>query len=92
MIVRRLFFRETRQLIKADKVLVQPLTIRTRSGHPLLDFFVADDATFFRVHQEHAARLQAALFQDSLRRYVEHANLRSHNHQIVFGDVVPGRA
>ena len=73
-------------------VFVQPLTIRTGAGHLLLDLFVADNAPLFRIDQEHTARLQPAFFQDSLGRHVEHANLRGHDHQIVLGDIVTGRA
>ena len=60
-------------------------------GDLALDFVVGDDAALFHVDQEHAARLQAALVQDSLRRNVQHADLGRHDDQVVLGDVVARR-
>ena len=91
MIRLRLLVRDVGQVVKADHVLIQPLPIGLGRCNLLLDLFVADDAPFAGVDQEHAARLQAALFQDALRRHVEHADFRRHDDQIVLGDVVARR-
>ena len=91
MIRLRLLFRDVGQIGEADDVLFQPFAVGLGRCHLLLDFFVADDASFAGVDEKHAARLQAALFQDSFRRHVEHTDFGSHDDQIVLGDVVARR-
>ena len=46
----------------------------------------------FCINEEHAARLEAAFVQDAIRRHVKHADLGSHDDQVVFRHVVAGRA
>ncbi len=86
-----LFFLDVGQIGKAHDVLFQPFAVRLGRCHLLLDFFVADDASFAGVDEKHSARLKAALFQDPLRRHVEHAHLGSHDDEIVLGHVVTRR-
>ncbi len=57
----------------------------------MLDLLVRNDATLLGVDQEHAPRLQPALAQHAVRRDVQHADLGSHHHQVVLGDVIPRR-
>ncbi len=92
MIRLRLGFSNAGQIIEVDEIVFQPLSIRLGRRHLLFDFIVADDPPFLGVDQKHAARLQAALFEHALRRDVEHAHFRSHDHQIVLGHIVARRA
>ena len=88
VIVGRLGVVQVRQIIEMDQIGVQPVLVDVLSGNLPLEFFVADDATLLGINQEHPARLQATLFQHPLGLDLQHADLRGHNHQIVFGDVV----
>ena len=80
-----------RQRRQFDHVLVEPLSIRMRLRDGALDFLVRDDAPLLGVHEEHPARLQAALFQNVFRRKFQHARLARHHDQIIFRDVIPAR-
>ncbi len=79
------------QRVEIDHLLVEPLAIRLARRHRLLDFLVLHDAPEPGVDEEHAARLQAALERDVLRRNRQHAGLRRHHHQPVLGDRVARR-
>jgi hypothetical protein len=80
-----------RQVVEVDQVLLQPHGVGPLRGDALLQLVVRDDALLGGVHQEHAARLEAALPDHPLRRDVEHADLARHHHQVVPGDVVARR-
>jgi hypothetical protein len=54
----------------------------------VLDFVVADDAALLHVHEEHAARLQAPLVRDPLRRDRQHAGFRCHDDEVVLRHVI----
>ena len=73
-------------------MLLQPFGVRALVDDLRLDLLVFDDAALLRVHQEHAARLQAALAHDLLRREFQHAGFAGHDDEVVLGDVVAGRA
>ena len=72
-------------------MLLQPVGVRPLVDDLRLDLLVFDDAAELRVHEEHAARLQAALAQDLLGREVEHAGFARHDDEVVLGDVVAAR-
>ena len=63
------------QGLEIHQMVVQPLPIWACLGYRLLKFFVADDATFLGIDQEHAPRLQPLLDEHAFRRHIEHANL-----------------
>ena len=75
-----------------DEVLVEPRAVRLLGGDLLLDLLVGDDATFFHVHEEHAARLQAALGGDVGGVDREDAGFGAHDDEVILGHVVAGRA
>ena len=66
--------------------------VRLPAGQLLLDLGVGDDALLDRIHQEHAAGLQAALLANILGRHVDHAGLGGQHDQIVLGDDVAAGA
>jgi hypothetical protein len=70
---------------------MQPLPIRARLGNRLFQLFIADNATFLSIDQEHAPRLQPLLDEHAFGWHVQHTHLRGHDHQIIFGDVVTRR-
>ena len=78
------------QILEIDEVLVEPLPVGVLRGPALLQLLVGDDAALGRVDEKHPPRLQAALVQDVLRLDVEHADLGTHDHAVVGGDVVAG--
>ena len=64
---RQRHFRRRRQILEMHQVLLQPVGVRPLVDDLRLDLLVFDDAAELRVHEEHAARLQAALAQDAAR-------------------------
>ncbi|MDF3022347.1 MAG: hypothetical protein K0Q92_3650 [Steroidobacteraceae bacterium] len=89
---RRRQFRRRGQILEMHQVLLEPLGVRALVDDLLLDLFVFDDAAQLGVHEEHAARLQAALAHDVLGRELEHAGLGGHDADVVLGHVVAARA
>ena len=75
-----------------DEVLIEPLAVGLLGGDLLLDLLVGDDAAFFHVHEEHAARLQAALGGDVGGVDREDAGFGAHDDEVILGHVVAGRA
>ena len=75
-----------------DLLLIKPLAVGLARGKLLFGFGVGDDALLHRVDEEHAAGLQAAFFEDVLRRNFDDAGFRSENDEIVFGDDVAAGA
>ena len=61
-------------------------------GQLLLDLGVAHDAALGGVDQEHATGLQAAFLHDGRRVDVHNPYLGGHDHQVVVGHPVAGRA
>ena len=82
----------TGQVAQVDHARLEPLAVRMLAGERRLDLVVADDAPLGGVDQEHLARLEAALGDDLRRVDVDHADLRSHHHEVVVGHPVPARA
>ena len=81
------------QLGDVDQVLPQPVSVGLPLRNRFLDLLVADDAALLHVHQEHPARLQAALGAHVGRvDAADNAGLRAHHHQVVFRDAVARRA
>ncbi len=54
----------------------------------VLQLLIVNDPSCFRVDQKHSAWLQSSLQQNAIGRNVEHANLGSHNHEVVLRYVV----
>ena len=81
-----------RQVFEYDLRLVQPGLIGLRLGQAGFQLSVVDDAPLFEIDEEHLARLQAPFLDDFFVRDVEHADLRAHDHQIVLGADIAGRA
>ena len=75
-----------------DEILIEPFAVGLLGGDLLLDLLVGDDAAFFHVHEEHAARLQAALGGDVGGVDREDAGFGAHDDEVILGHVVAGRA
>ena len=88
LVVRQGRSRTIRQILEMHQMLVEPLAVGALADDLLLDLLVLDDAALLGVDEEHAPRLEAALGQDVFRRDLEHARLRSHDHQAVRGHVI----
>ncbi len=67
--------RRLRQLLHRDLLLFEPLAVGLAAGELMLDLVVGDDALLDGVDQEHAARLQAALFANVLGGNLDDAGL-----------------
>ena len=87
-LVLRLLHRPCRQVVDAHEVLVEPRPVGTLLGQLTLDLFVVDDAPLGRVDEKDLAGMETLLDQDVLRRDVQHADLRRHDHEVVLGDVI----
>ena len=72
------------------EVVAHPAAIGAPAGYPGFDFRILHDATFRRIHQEHAAGLQASFPQDVFRCDVQDARLRGHDHPIIACDRIAG--
>ena len=83
--------RRGRQVLDVDEVLLQPLRVGLRAREIALDLLVRHDAPLHGIDQEDAARVQPLLDQDVLRRDVEDADLRRHDHEVVLRHVVARR-
>src|SRR6266508_4555386 len=88
MVNRRFRLRQAGQISEAYLIVFQPLAVGTSQRHFLFDLLVADDAPLAGIDEKHSSRLEPAFFQNPFRWYVEDADLRRHNHQIVLGHVV----
>jgi hypothetical protein len=91
-VIGRLDGRRLGEVAEVDEVLLDPLLVRLGARNGALDLLVLDDAALDGVHEEHAARLQAALLDDVLGREVQHAGFGSHDDDAVLRDVVARRA
>src|SRR6478609_10981932 len=80
------------QVVEVDEPVLEPATVRMLAGQLGFELAVFDDASLARIHQEHAAWLQAALLDYAARRDWNHACLASYDHAIVVGDPVAARA
>eukprot|EP00123_Amoebidium_parasiticum_P018834 comp24298_c0_seq1/m.45560 comp24298_c0_seq1/g.45560 ORF comp24298_c0_seq1/g.45560 comp24298_c0_seq1/m.45560 type:complete len:1025 (+) comp24298_c0_seq1:2711-5785(+) len=80
------------QVRHADGLSIKPLLEGLGGGHLVLELGIVHDKMLLRVHQQHAARLQAALCQHVLKGCVQHTDLGAHDHAVVIHDVVTGRA
>ena len=86
--VRLLVLRGVGQVAEVHEVLVEPLAVGTRRADFLLQLLVGDDAALRGVHEEHLARLHAALFGDLLGGNRQHPGLGGHDDESVLGDVI----
>ena len=80
------------QLFQFNTVGVQPLAVRMLLSQALLDFAIIVNLAFLGINQENLTRLQASLLGNLGWVEIHHTHLRSHNHHIVLGDGVAGRA
>ncbi len=80
-----------RQLVQAHLVGSEPIGVGVLRRQLGLDLLVLDQAALSRVDQEHAARLEAPLAHDPIRRDVEHPDLARQHHQPVVGHPVARR-
>ena len=80
------------QVVEPNHAIGQPFGVRVLGGELLLDLLVVDDATLASVDQEHLAGLQTALADDLGRIDLQHADFRSHDHEIVVGHPVAAGA
>ena len=84
--------RHRRQVLEHDLGARQPLLVGLGAGQLGLDLVVVDDAALLEVDEQHLARLQAPLLDDAALLDRQHAGLRGHDHLVVVGDHVAGRA
>ena len=75
----------------SDQVRCEPLAVRVRRCQRLLDLIVRHDAPGRRVDQENPAGVQPFFDQHLVRRHIEDADLRRHDHQVVLRHVVARR-
>ena len=81
-----------RQIGNGDQFRFEPVGIGSGTGDAGLDLVVANDAAFASVDQEHAAGLEAALFNDRVLGEIDDADLGCHDDEAVLGDPVAARA
>ena len=81
-----------RHFVQTDADFFNPLTVRLGFSQRILQFHIVNDATLFKVDQEHLARLQAPFLDDFLFRNRQHAGFGSHDHEVIIGDQITGRA
>jgi len=55
-----------RNVREANQVFIQPFAIRLLRGNLLFELFIGHDPPLFCIDEEHAARLEPALLQNSL--------------------------
>ena len=80
-----------RHFVQTDADLFNPLTVRLGFSQRILQFHIVNDATLFKVDQEHLARLQAPFLDDFLFRNRQHAGFGSHDHEVIIGHQITGR-
>ena len=80
------------QFAQRQTLVCQPLFVRTPVSNFVFQFAVGNDATVFKIDQEHFARLKATFLDDFGRINFQHANFTGHDDAIVIGDVVTTRA
>ncbi len=80
-----------RQILDRHEMLVQPLLVRVCARNLVLQLFVADDASLFRVDQKHASRLKSIFMKHAIRGDIEHTDFGSEDDKIVLGHVIAGR-
>ncbi len=85
-------FLRRRNCIELDADFFDPLAVGLGLGQRILQFLVIDDAALLHVDQEHLARLQAPLLDNLLFRDRQHARLGSHDHEVIVGHQIAGRA
>ncbi len=86
-----MLFCEVRQLVQFELGRFEPRSVRMLGGQFAFDLVVVDDAAFFKVDQQHLARLQPPLAGDLLLRDRQYPSLRRHDQVIVVGDDVARR-
>ena len=71
--------------------VLQPVRIGARRGETFLDFLIRNDPAFFKVDQQHFARLKAPFLDNRLFRNRQHAHLGRHHHKPLIGNIIPRR-
>ena len=79
-------------IVEGEQVFIEPLLERPFVADDVLQFFVADDALFRYIYQQHAPRLEPPLVDHVLGFDIQHAHFGGQNQVVVFGDVVAGGA
>ena len=77
-----------RQVGQLQLLALEPLAVGSAAGKLHLQFFVGNEAAGKEIHQEHFARLQAALVLDVCRFDRQHPDLGRHDDLVVVGQVV----
>ena len=80
------------QVLQWHQVALQPLPVGLRLHILALELLVLDNAALTGVNQEDAAGAQTLLELDIFRRHIQHPHLGGHDHHVVMGDIVAGRA
>jgi len=75
-------------VVEVDEVGVEPFAIGVFRRDGMFQLLVADDASLFRVDEEHSSGLEAVFVEHAFGGNVEDADLRSHDDEVVFGDDV----
>ena len=70
------------------QILVEPLAVWLSCGIITLALFIGYNTLFRRIHKQHFTRLQAAFFNNMLRRNIKHAYFGGQNKRIVIGYIV----
>ncbi len=67
------------QVGQANSLFAQPISVRHRFGEGRFQLVIGNQATLFKVDQEHLAGLQASLFFDDGRIDRQHADFAGHD-------------
>ena len=81
-----------RQLVECDSLCFQPLLVGTKLCKGLLDFFIWNQASLFKVDQEHPTGLQSPLGLHDSGVHGKNTHLARHDHAIVGRQIIAAGA
>ena len=81
-------FHRTLQIRQRQSLLLEPILVRLKLSKRFLDFCVGNQSAFFKVDQEHAARLKSPFFLDDCRVDRKHAHFAGHDDTIIVGQII----
>ena len=79
------------EFLDVNRLLIEPLAIRTLLSNRFLDLFIADDPSLFEVNQEHLAGLETTLRFDIGGFDIKHTNFARHDDLVIMRQVVARR-
>ena len=70
------------------QILVEPLAVGLSCGVIVFTLFIGYNALSRRIHKQHFSRLQAAFFNNMLRRNIKHAYFGGQNKRVIVGYII----